>query len=146
MKKKNDASKRVRKKLEIADDGDGTQLGEVSFVVEKGSPADKILQVLKHRGFDAELTGLRVETGQPGQHQIVRAEGVLCDRHAGTSFTVWAIVQPNGMAYLLSVKGPQEEHVPVLSRFFELLVRAGESPGEGDARGGEETGDGGRDA
>jgi len=137
---------RVEKKTEIIDDEEGDENGEISFVVENGSPADKILQVLKHRGFDAELTGLRVETGQPGKHQIVQAEGVLCDRHAGTSFTVWAIIQPNGMAYLLSVKGPNEEHIPVLSRFFELLVREAESPDEGDARGYEETGDGGRDA
>jgi hypothetical protein len=40
---------------------------QVLVRVEAGSPEDKVLQVLKHKGFDAELTNLTVVAGQPGR-------------------------------------------------------------------------------
>ncbi len=43
----------------IVEAGNGEQSGEVVFAVEKGSPADKVLQVLKHHQFDAEITPMK---------------------------------------------------------------------------------------
>ncbi len=41
------------------DDDTGKPHDEVTFVVEKGSPADKVLQVLKNHQFDAEITPMK---------------------------------------------------------------------------------------
>ncbi len=96
---------------------------EVTFVVEKDSPADKVLQVLANHGFDAEITSLEVKGGAPGRHQLVKIEGIICDGHAGSAFTIWAIILPSGMAYLLSAQGPGETEIPLLSRMFQLLLK-----------------------
>ncbi len=116
---------------------------EIAIAVEAGSPEDKVLQVLKHKGFDAELTNLTVVAGQPGRHQLLRGEGVICGKGVATAFTIWATLLPSGMLYLLSVTGPVDKMIPVLPRVYELLIRAGEaaddaggtvnnSDGEGD--------------
>ncbi len=94
----------------------GKPIDEVTFTVEKGSPANKVLQVLKHRQFDAEVTGIEVKGGGPGRHQLVKVDGVICNKRAGSSFTLWAIILQSGMAYLLSAQDPGETCIPLWPR------------------------------
>lgn len=105
------------------DDKDEPEGGELTFAVEKGSPADKVLQVLKHHQFDAEIMAVEVKGGGPGRHQLVKLEGVVCDKRTGSSFTIWAIVLPSGTAYLLSAQGPGETDIPLWPRLYELLLK-----------------------
>ncbi len=106
----------------IAEAGNEQQAGEVAFAVEKGSTADKVLQVLKQHKFDAEITVLEVKGGAAGGHQLVKVEGVICDRRAGSAFTVWAIILPSGTPYLLSAQGPGGTDVPLWPRLHEFLI------------------------
>ncbi len=96
---------------------------EVAFVVEKDSPADKVLQILANHGFDAEITSLEVKGSGPGRHQLVKFEGVLCDKHAGSAFTIWAIILLSGIAYLLSAQGSGETDIPPWPRLYQLLLK-----------------------
>ncbi len=109
---------------------------EITFMVEKGSPADKVLQVLKHHQFDAEITAVEVKGGSAGRHQLVKVEGIICDKQAGSAFTGWAIILPSGMAYLLSAQGPGETDIPLWPRLYQLL-----SKGETGADDNQETGE-----
>ncbi len=124
--------KDVEKK--IVEAGNEEQAGEVAFVVEKGSPADKVLQVLKSHQFDAEITAVEVKGGSPGRHQLVKVDGVICDKRAGSSFTVWAVILPSGMAYLLSAQGPGDTEIPLWPRLYELLLK-GEEGAKDDIKG-----------
>ncbi len=87
---------------DIGEEDAEQQLTEIFLLIEKGSPAEKVLQVLKHHQFEAEVTAVEVKGGSPGRHQLVKVEGVFCDRRAGSAFTFWAIILPSGIAYLLS--------------------------------------------
>ena len=77
---------------------------EVEIVVEKGSPEDQMLQVLKHKGIEAEITSIVIRGGAPGGHQLAEVEGVLVDHSVATAFTAWAIILPSGRTYLVSIQ------------------------------------------
>ncbi len=51
---------------------------ETPVVVEEGSPAGRVLQLLKHHQIDAEITGTEVVAGAPGRQQLIKLEGVIC--------------------------------------------------------------------
>ncbi len=120
------------------DETKGKPLSEVEFVVEKGSPADKVLQVLKNHKYDAEITGIEVKGGGPGKHQLVKVDGVICDKKAGSSFTVWAVILPSGMAYLLSAQGPGETEIPLWPRLYDLLLKGETGTGDDNEEGKDE--------
>ncbi len=69
--------------------------------------------------------------GRPGRHQLVKNEGILCDKHTGSAFTIWAIILPSGMAYLLSAQGPGKTDIPLWPCLYQLLLK-GETRAEND--------------
>ncbi len=62
-------------------------------------------------------------------------EGIICDKRAGSAFTVWAIILPSGMTYLLPAQGPGETDIPLWPRLYALLLKGktgtGDDAGEG---------------
>ncbi len=84
---------------------DEIEVNDVEIAVEKGSPEDQLLQVLKHKGVEAEITSITIRGGAPGGHQLAEVEGVLVYGGVGTAFTAWAIILPSGRIYLLSFQG-----------------------------------------
>ncbi len=86
---------------------------EVVITVEKDSPEDKILQVLKHKGIDAEITAWDVKTGKEGGFQLVKLELIAARTSAASACTIWAIILPSGRPYLLSAWGPGEQDFPL---------------------------------
>ncbi len=127
--------KKMEKKSNTSDDEEEGSWDEIAFAVEKGSPADKVLQVLAHHGWDAEVTSLEVKGGRPGEHQLVKVDGVICDKQAGVSFTIWAIILPSGMAYVLSAQDPGETDIPLWPRLYQLFLKVeGEADNEKERR------------
>ncbi len=96
--------------------------GEVEIAVEKGSPEDQMLQTLKHKGFEAEITGIKIRGGSPSGHQLAEVEGILTCLGIATAFTAWAIVLPSGRVYLLSIQDAWDRDVPVIPYIYSLFM------------------------
>ncbi len=103
----------------------------------RGPPRTRCSKVLKYHQFDAEITAIEAKGGGPGKHQLVKVDGVFCDRQAGSSFTIWAIILPSGLAYLLSAQGPGETDIPLWPRLYALLLKGETGTGD-DARDGKD--------
>ncbi len=95
---------------------------EIEIAVEKGSPEDQMLQVLKHKGIEAEITRMTMRGGTPGGHQLAEVEGVLTCLGVATSFTAWAIILPSRRVYLLSIQDAWNHSVPVIPYLYSILV------------------------
>jgi hypothetical protein len=102
---------------------------EIEIAVEKGSPEDQMLQVLKHKGIEAEITRITIRGGSPGGHQLAEVEGILTCLGVATSFTAWAIILPSGRLYLLSIQDAWNHTVPVIPYLYSVLLgREGSRP------------------
>ncbi len=81
-----------------------------------------MLQALKHKGIEAEITGIRIRGGSPSGHQLAEVEGILTCLGTATAFTAWAIVLPSGRVYLLSIQDAWDRDVPVIPYLYSLLL------------------------
>ncbi len=91
-----------------------------------------MLQVLRQKGIEAEITSITIRGGVPGRHQLAEVEGILTCLGVATSFTAWAIILPSGMVYLLSIQDAWNRTVPVIPYLYSLLLpeKAGRPRGD----------------
>ncbi len=94
---------------------------EIDLAVEKGSPGDNLLQVLKHKGIDAEITAWHEKGGPKGGFQLVQIETIVMRNKVASACTIWAIILPSRRSYILSSWGPGETDYPLDVDLFGML-------------------------